>query len=55
MTGSLYSLLAVFMHYAERSMPEKDAHMVYVEKAMSYIETNYSYRLLLKISLIMSE
>ena len=24
-------------------MPEKDAHMVYVEKAMSYIETNYSY------------
>ncbi|HJD02242.1 MAG TPA: AraC family transcriptional regulator [Candidatus Mediterraneibacter excrementavium] len=43
MTGSLYSLLAVFMHYAERSMPEKDAHMVYVEKAMSYIETNYSY------------
>ena len=43
MTGSLYSLLAVFMHYAERSMPEKDAHMVYVEKAISYIETNYSY------------
>ena len=43
MTGSLYSLLAVFMRYAERSMPEKDAHVVYVEKAMSYIETNYSY------------
>lgn len=43
MTGSLYSLLAVFMHYADRTEPEKDSHVMYVEKAMSYIETNYSY------------
>ena len=43
MAGKLYSLLAVFMHYAERSEPEKDAHVTYVEKALTYIETNYSY------------
>ena len=43
MTGSLYSLLAVFMHYADKREPEKDSHVMYVEKAMSYIETNYSY------------
>lgn len=43
MTGKLYSLLALFMHYAERPEPEKDSHVLYVEKAVSYIETNYSY------------
>ena len=43
MAGRLYSLLAVFMHYAQRTEPEKDSHVWYVEKAMSYIETNYSY------------
>ena len=43
MTGSLYSLLAVFMHYADKNEPEKDSHVMYVEKAMNYIETNYSY------------
>ena len=43
MTGSLYSLLAVFMHYADKRDTEKDSHVMYVEKAMSYIETNYSY------------
>ena len=43
MTGNLYSLLAVFMHYADKREPEKDSHVMYVEKAMSYIETNYSY------------
>ena len=43
MAGRLYSLLAVFMHYAQRTEPEKDSHVMYVEKAMSYIETNYSY------------
>ena len=34
MTGSLYSLLAVFMHYADKNEPEKDSHVMYVEKAM---------------------
>lgn len=43
MIGKLYSLLALFMHYAERPEPEKDSHVMYVEKAVSYIETNYSY------------
>ena len=43
MTGSLYSLLAVFMHYADKKDAEKDSHVMYVEKAMNYIETNYSY------------
>lgn len=43
MAGKLYSLLAVFMHYAEKPEPEKDAHVTYVEKALTYIETNYSY------------
>ena len=37
MTGSLYSLLAVFMHYADKRDTEKDSHVMYVEKAMSYI------------------
>ncbi len=43
MTGKLYSLLAVFIHYAGHTEPEKDPHVTYVEKAMMYIETNYSY------------
>ena len=40
MTGALYSFLAVFMHYHESEVPERDARM---EKAENYIETNYSY------------
>lgn len=43
MTGALYSFLAVFMHYHESEVPERDARMMYVEKAENYIETNYSY------------
>lgn len=43
MTGELYSLLAVFMHYSDKEGQEKDMPSLYVEKAESYIETNYSY------------
>lgn len=43
MTGALYSLLSVFMHYAQRREAEKDIRLTYVEKAESYIVTNYSY------------
>nr|WP_294490621.1 AraC family transcriptional regulator [uncultured Mediterraneibacter sp.] len=43
MTGKLYSLLALFMHYSRRTEPEKNLHAMYVDKAVSYIETNYSY------------
>ncbi len=43
MTGQLYSLLAVFMHYSDREDQEKDIQLTYVEKAESYIGTNYSY------------
>lgn len=43
MTGEMYSLLAVFMHYAEHEEKEKAIQLTYAEKAESYIETNYSY------------
>mgnify|MGYP005817291281 FL=1 len=43
MAGALYSMLAVFMHYCEREVREKDVQMTYVEKAETYIGTNYSY------------
>ncbi len=43
MTGALYSLLSVFMHYSKGDEPEKDPGLIYVEKAESYIGTNYSY------------
>lgn len=43
MTGALYTLMAVFMHYAVQKETVKDSHMVYVEKARTYINTNYSY------------
>lgn len=43
MTGALYSLLSVFMHYSGRRGTEKEVQMTYVEKAETYIETNYSY------------
>lgn len=43
MTGALYSLLSVFMHYSERGEQQKDVRMMYIEKAETYIETNYSY------------
>lgn len=33
MTGALYSFLAVFMHYHESEVPERDARMMYVEKS----------------------
>ena len=36
-------MLAVFMHYCEREVREKDVQMTYVEKAETYIGTNYSY------------
>lgn len=43
MAGALYSLLSVFMHYSDKEGQEKDAQTFYVEKAESYIQTNYSY------------
>lgn len=43
MAGALYSLLSVFMHYSRKELQEKDAQTFYVEKAESYIQTNYSY------------
>ena len=43
MAGALYSLLAIFMHYSERELQEKDIQAAYVEKAQTYIGTNYSY------------
>ena len=43
MAGALYSLLAVFMHYSGREVQEKDIQASYVEKAQTYIGTNYSY------------
>lgn len=43
MTGALYTLMSVFMHYATKKEIVKDSHMVYVEKARAYISTNYSY------------
>ncbi len=43
MTGALYTLMSVFMHYAVQKETVKDSHMVYVEKACAYINTNYSY------------
>lgn len=43
MAGALYSLLSVFMHYSDKEETEKDAQTIYVEKAQTYIETNYSY------------
>ena len=43
MTGALYSLLSVFMHYYDREDQGKEIQMLYVEQAQKYIETNYSY------------
>ncbi len=43
MTGALYTLMAVFMHYAEQKETVRDSHTVYVEKACAYINTHYSY------------
>lgn len=43
MTGALYSLLSVFMHYADPKEHGKDIRLMYVEKAETYIGTNYSY------------
>ncbi len=43
MTGELYGFLAMLMHYSEHKSQDKDARVSYVEKAESYIETNYSY------------
>ena len=36
MTGALYSFLAVFMHYHESEVPERDARMMYVESRKLY-------------------
>lgn len=43
MTGEMYRLLSVFMHYSSHEERETDPHIIYVEKAETYIETNYSY------------
>lgn len=43
MAGALYSLLSVFMHYSGKKEQERDAQLLYVKKAESYIGTNYSY------------
>ncbi|MCC2253797.1 AraC family transcriptional regulator [Ruminococcus sp. CLA-AA-H200] len=43
MAGALYSLLAVFMQYAEKEDRQTDTQETYVERAQSYIGNNYSY------------
>ncbi|MFP3155634.1 AraC family transcriptional regulator [Lachnospiraceae bacterium ZAX-1] len=44
MTGTLYTLLSIFMHYAIKKQEKgKDLTLVYVEKAMDFIATSYSY------------
>ncbi len=43
MAGALYTLLAVFIHYSAGKEQEKDVQLTYVEKAETYIGTNYSY------------
>ena len=43
MTGALYTLLAVFLHYAVKKEPIRDVQMTYVRKAQDYIQLNYSY------------
>lgn len=43
MTGRLYGLLALFMKYSDKKEQGKDIQLTYVEKAESYIGTNYSY------------
>lgn len=43
MTGALYTLLSMFMHYSKQKAPLKDIQLTYVEKAKDYISTSYSY------------
>ena len=43
MTGALYTLLSVFLHYAVKKEPIRDVQMMYVRKAQDYIQLNYSY------------
>ena len=43
MTGALYTLLSIFLHYAVKKEPMRDVQMMYVRKAQDYIQANYSY------------
>lgn len=45
MAGALYTLLALFMDYSTEAEPRKEIQYTYVEKAVDYIEMNYSYPL----------
>ena len=43
MTGALYTLLSVFIHYGTKEEPKDDLRQVYVERAKDYIASSYSY------------
>ena len=43
MTGRLYTTLALFIKYRSRQEARKDSYQTYVEKAISYIASHYSY------------
>ncbi len=43
MTGALYTLLSVFMHYASKEAEKEDLRQIYVERAKDYIASSYSY------------
>lgn len=43
MTGTLYTLMALLMHYCGQKEPVKDIQLAYVEKAKDFILTGYSY------------
>ncbi len=43
MTGALYTLLAVFMHYSSHEEQRKERQQFYVERAKDYIASSYSY------------
>lgn len=43
MTGALYTMLSVFIHYAEKEEKKDDLRQVYVERAKDYIASSYSY------------
>lgn len=42
MTGRLYTVLAIFMHYANKKLPPASVNS-YVQKSIEYISSNYSY------------
>ena len=43
MTGALYTLLSVFIHYGTKEEPKDDLRQVYVERAKDYIASSLSY------------